>query len=95
MIARLARGDVDMPDFDGFPIEVQAAEATFEAAVYNLLRAAPDIQTSRLLYHRVPILYPGPKNSLPKDLAGRRLFLFEKAEGVDNVWNELNAADQV
>ncbi|KAJ6013774.1 hypothetical protein N7540_008365 [Penicillium herquei] len=91
----VTRSDVNMPEFDGFPIEVQAPEAIFEAAVYNLLQTESDIHTSHLLYYSVPVLHPGPKNSIPKDLAGRRLFLFEKAEGVDNVWNELNAANKV
>ncbi|OQD72824.1 hypothetical protein PENDEC_c019G05696 [Penicillium decumbens] len=95
MVARLARGDVNMPDFDGFPIEQQEPEAAFEAAVYNLLRTESDIRASRLLYHRVPVLHPGPKLFIPQDLAGRRLFLFEKAEGVNNVWVELNAANKL
>lgn len=95
MVARLARSDVNMPNFDGFPIERQAPEAVFEAAVYNLLRTESDIRVSHLLHHRVPVLYPGPKLSIPQDLAGRRLFLFEKAEGANNVWAELNAANKV
>lgn len=95
MVARLARSDVNMPNFEGFPIEEQELEVIFEAAVYNLLRTESDIRTSRLLYHRVPALHPGPKLVIPQDLAGRRLFLFEKAEGVNNVWDELNAANKV
>jgi hypothetical protein len=43
MVARLARGDVNMPDFDGFSIEQQEPEAAFEAAVYNLLRTESNI----------------------------------------------------
>lgn len=95
MVARLARGDVNMPEFVGFPIEEQELEVIFEAAVYDLLRTESDIRASHLLYHRVPVLHPGPKLSIPRDLAGRRLFLFEKAEGVNNVWDELNAANKV
>ncbi|KAJ5273312.1 hypothetical protein N7478_008437 [Penicillium angulare] len=95
MVARLARSDVNMPDFDGFPIEEQIQEVNFEAAVYNLLRTEPDIHISRLFYQRVPVLHPGPTSSIPKDLAGRRLFLFEKAEDVGNVWDELNGANKV
>lgn len=37
-MARLARGDVNMPSYDGFPIHVQIPEVKFEAAVYELLR---------------------------------------------------------
>ncbi|KAL4906354.1 hypothetical protein BDW74DRAFT_177368 [Aspergillus multicolor] len=84
-----------MPDFDGFSIEWQAPEAMFEAAVYNLLSTETDIRASRLLCHRVPVQYPGPKLSVPKDLAGCRLFVFEKAKGVDNVWRELSDIDKM
>lgn len=94
-MARLARGDVSMPDFDGFPVEEQAAEAKFEAAVYELLRSEANIQTSRLLYYRMPRRNPGPRFATPQDLTGRRLFVFERAEGVNNVWEELNLDNQV
>ncbi|OBT66610.1 hypothetical protein VE03_03960 [Pseudogymnoascus sp. 23342-1-I1] len=55
VIARLARGDVNMPDFDGFPIHRQIPEAEFEVAAYELLRSEPQILISRLLYHRIPM----------------------------------------
>ena len=95
MVARLSRGDVNMPDLDGFLIYEQAEEAAFEAAVYNLLRPVYNIRASRLLHHRIPVLHPGPKLSIPQDLAGRRLFVFERAEGVNNVWDKLSAASNV
>src|SRR5690349_888625 len=95
MIARLARGDVNMPNFDGFPIQVQTAEAQFEAAVYELLSPELAIRTSRLLYFRIPVQHPGPRLTMPRDLSGRRLFVFEKSEGVNNVWTDLTAADKV
>lgn len=95
VVVRLARGDVNMPGFDGFPIEVQAPEARFEAAVYNLLRSQPDIRVSRLLYHRVPVQHPGPKITVPQDLSGRRLFVFESAQGRNNIWEELSSANKV
>ena len=50
-------------------------------AVYELLRSAPNILASRLLYHRIPVQHVGPRLDLPLDIAGRRLFLFERAEG--------------
>ena len=37
VMAHLACGDVNMPDFDGFPIGMQASELRFEVAVYKLL----------------------------------------------------------
>lgn len=95
MVARLSRGDVNMPDFDGFPIHEQAEEAAFEAGVYNLLRRVRNIRASRLLDHRIPVLHPGPKLSIPQDLAGRCLFVFERAEGVNNVWDKFSAASKV
>lgn len=33
--------------------------------------------------------------SIPQDLAGRCLFVFERAEGVNNVWDKLSAASKV
>jgi hypothetical protein len=43
MVARLARGDVNMPNYDGFPIHVQVPEVKFEVAVNKLLRSEPNI----------------------------------------------------
>ncbi|MCJ1463902.1 hypothetical protein MMC07_002511 [Pseudocyphellaria aurata] len=91
MVARLARGDVNMPDFEGFPIEWQASEVLFEAATYKLLRSESDIRASHLLYYRVPVQHLGPRLSVPVDLTGRRLFVFERAEGENNVWKDLSA----
>lgn len=91
MVARVARGDVNMPDFDGTPIEKQAPEAQFEVAVYELLLSEPEIRASRLLYYRVPVQKPGAKGGNPLDLSGRRLMVFEKAEGVHNLWKDLSA----
>ncbi len=84
-----------MPGFDGFPIEEQAPEAEFEAAVYQLLRTEPEIRISRLIHHRVPVQISGRRDEIPKDLAGRRLLVFEKAEGVNNVWRELDPEKKV
>lgn len=95
MIARIARGDVNMPDFEGFAIEKQVPEVLFEAATYKLLRDESDVRASRLLYFRAPVQHPGPRISTPTDLSGRRLFVFERAEGVNNVWEELSADHKV
>lgn len=80
-MARLARGDVNMHDYDGFPLQVQVQEVMFEVAVYELLRSEPEILASRLLYYRIPVQHVGPRRDVPPDTVGRRLFLFEKAEG--------------
>lgn len=37
-MARLARGNVDMPKYDGFPFHVQVTKAKFEVMVYELVR---------------------------------------------------------
>lgn len=90
IVARLARGDVNMPDYDGFPIDAQVPEVKFEADVYDLLRSEPNILVSRLLYHRVPLQRAAPRCDPPTDLAGRRLFVFERAQGENNIWYDLN-----
>lgn len=84
-----------MPDFEGFPIERQAPEVLFEAAIYELLRSEAAMRASHLLYYRVPIQHAGPRLSQPSDLAGRGLFVFEKAEGVKAVWEDLSANSKV
>lgn len=94
-MARLARGDVNMPNFDGFPIHVQVLEVKFEAAVYELLRSEPNILASRLLYYRIPVQHVSLRLDPPQDIAGRRLFLFEKAEGENNVWRDLSPEQKV
>ncbi|KAJ2903737.1 uncharacterized protein MKZ38_009389 [Zalerion maritima] len=90
IVARLARGDVNMPNFHGFPIHSQVAEVKFEVATYKLLRLEPNILISRLLYHRMPVQHTGPRLDLPRDIAGRRLLLFERADGENNVWHSLS-----
>jgi hypothetical protein len=95
MVARLARGDVNMPDFDGFSVESQFSEVLFEAAAYKLLRNQVDIRASRLLYSRIPVQRPGPRHDVHSDLVSRHLFVFERAEGVNNVWEDLSADDKV
>ncbi|KAK3290332.1 3-hydroxybutyryl-CoA dehydratase [Chaetomium fimeti] len=94
VVARLARGDVNMPDYDGFPIHVQVPEVKFESEVYELLRSEPDIVASHLLYYRLPVQHEGPRLDRPKDIAGRRLLVFRRAEGENNVWDTLDPAQK-
>ncbi|TVY33320.1 hypothetical protein LOCC1_G008119 [Lachnellula occidentalis] len=94
IVARLARNDVNMPGFDGFSIERQTPEAKFEAVVLDLLRSEPDIMASHLLHHRIPVQHVGPRLEVPQDIAGRRLFLFERTEGEKNVWTILSSEQQ-
>lgn len=95
IVARLAHGDVDMPDYDGFPIHAQVPEVKFETEVYKILQSEPEILASRLLYYRVPVEHKGPKLGRPKDIAGRRLLVFQRAEGDNNAWRTLNPAQKV
>ncbi|KAJ3483200.1 hypothetical protein NLG97_g7363 [Lecanicillium saksenae] len=91
IVARLSRSDVNMPDYDGFPIDVLVPEVNFEAAVYSLLCSDPTIISSRLLYHRLPLQHAGPRLACPKDILGRRLLAFGRAEGENNVWRDLGS----
>lgn len=95
IVARLSRGDVNMPNFCGFPVESQVAEVNFEVAVYMLLRSEPRLMVCRLLYHRIPVEHVGHSLDPPQDITGRRLFLFERAEGEKDVWRELSPDQQV
>ncbi|KAH8587920.1 hypothetical protein B0O99DRAFT_379572 [Bisporella sp. PMI_857] len=77
IIARLARSDDNMPNSNGFPIQLQVPEVKFEVAVYDLLRSEPNILASRLLYYHIPVQHISPRFDPFQD-AGRRLFLFEE-----------------
>ena len=94
IVARLARSDVNMPDYDGFPVDWVISEAVFEVAVYELLRLDLSILALRLLYHRIPIQHGGTGLALPQNIAGRRLFLFQRAEGENNAWWNLGLREQ-
>ena len=84
-----------MPNYDGFPIDVQVPEVKFEVALYDLLRSEPNILASHLLYHRIPVQHVGAGLDCPQDIAGRRLFVFERAEGENNVWYDLSPGGKV
>ena len=84
-----------MPDYEGFTIAQQVPEVGFEAAVYELLLSKPDIRASRLLYYRIPIEYPLPHVEKPTDIAGRRLLVFKKADGVVIDWESPSASQKV
>ncbi|KAF4636181.1 hypothetical protein G7Y89_g1903 [Cudoniella acicularis] len=53
IVARLARGDINMPNYNGFLIYIQVLKAKFEVAVYELLRLELNILASYLLYYRI------------------------------------------
>jgi hypothetical protein len=95
MVVRLVRNDMNMPDFEGFAIERQVSEVLFEAAVYNLLHDKHEIRMSRLLYYRVLVQDVGPRTEVLSDISGRRMLVFERSDGTNNVWEQLNAENQV
>jgi hypothetical protein len=84
-----------LPNFDDFPIHIQVPEVKFEVAVYELLRSELNILASYLLYYRIPVQHVSPRLDLPQDIAGRRLFLFERAEEENNVWWDLSSEQKV
>ncbi|KAJ3487605.1 hypothetical protein NLG97_g6378 [Lecanicillium saksenae] len=94
VLARLARGDVNMPDFDGFPLEKQIPEVQFEAAVYSLARDSPVLPVPHLIRHRMPVRSDGPHLNPPIDISGRRLMLFEKESDSRVNWRQLNEPQQ-
>jgi len=40
------------------------------------------------------VLHAGPRLDLPQDITGRRLLIFERAEGENNVWSDLSSEGQ-
>ncbi|KAJ7459724.1 hypothetical protein FB451DRAFT_1141519 [Mycena latifolia] len=91
VLVRVRRSDVNWPKYHdhGWPIAQLVVEIEFEAATYQLLRANREILASNLLYYRGPTQVQRSDKDLaeiPKDLVGRPIFVFEKAEGVKNVW---------
>jgi len=95
LVARLARGDVNMPCYDGSTMDFLLRELQFEADVCALVQQVPAILASRLVYYRAPVQYAGPRLDIPKDIAGRRLMVFERAEGENNVWRKLGSEGKV
>jgi hypothetical protein len=94
VMVRLGRSDVNMPNYDGFDMDFLLGDINFEAATYKLLETS-NIPASRLLYFRLPVQHPGLRDKVPTDLAGRRLMVFEKADGRDNVWRTLSHEGKV
>ncbi|KAK3679992.1 hypothetical protein LTR78_000369 [Recurvomyces mirabilis] len=94
VVVRPARGEMNMPKFDGFPLAVQASEVAFEAATYSLLLSQFEIKSSKLLYHRIPKRCEGSGQARSINLVGRRFMVFEQAESQDYVWRSLDQAGE-
>lgn len=78
IIARVSRGDMNKPGFDSNAMEKQIQQDHFELAAYDALVPLGNPFHCRPLYHRDPKISDG---SVLTPNQGRRLFLFEKAEG--------------
>lgn len=50
VVARLACANVNMPNYDGFPVHKAGSKTTFEVAVYEFPRPEPHIMVLKLLY---------------------------------------------
>ena len=61
IVARFSRGDVNMPNYDGFSFDVLVSEVKFKAAVYELSRSDASILAFRLLYYIVPVQHVPPR----------------------------------
>ncbi|KAG6810278.1 hypothetical protein H0H92_012607 [Tricholoma furcatifolium] len=91
IIVRLARDDVNVPTFCGDDVFVQSFHVNFEATIFELFRSHPRIPTSPLLYYRAPsrdFTYGRPRH-----IDGRRIFLFEIAQGRKLDWRQDLATD--
>ena len=95
LVAGLARDDVNMPCYDGSTMDFLLRELQFEADVCALVQPVPAVLTSRLVDYHAPVQHAGPRLDIPKDIAGRRLMVFERAEGENNVWRQLSSEGKV
>ena len=95
VLARLGRADVNMPHYDGFSLRWLHQQIDFEVATNSLLQNTPGVPTDRLLYHRHPLLHAGIKRGMPKDISGRRLMIFEMAQGQCRLWSDLDQQQRV
>ncbi|KAL7939754.1 3-hydroxybutyryl-CoA dehydratase [Trichoderma chlorosporum] len=94
ILARLARSDVNMPNYDGYLVQNQICDVQYEAALNEISRSFTDLKISKLLYWRLPVQHTGLKQDHPKDILGRRLQVFERAEGEKEVWRGLSISEQ-
>lgn len=95
IIARVSRGDMNKPGFDVNAMSNQIKQDHFELAAYDALAPLGKPFNCRPLYHRDP---KKSDDTLLTPNQGRRLFLFQKAEG-DTYdyprWRALSAQQKV
>ncbi|KAJ7074471.1 hypothetical protein C8F01DRAFT_25482 [Mycena amicta] len=94
ILARIARLDVNWLNYEDAGrlddlVNQQIVDVEFEAAVYRLLAQHCEVLAANLLFCRAPQYRrsSGREPSMPpQDVQGRALFVFEKTEGLNNVW---------
>jgi len=84
-----------MPRYDGSTMDFLLQELQFEVDTCALVQRVPAIVASRIVDYRAPVQSAAPHFGMPKDIAGRRLMIFEKAEGEHNVWRNLSPDGKV
>lgn len=95
VIARMAKADVNMPRYDGWPIDWLHKQLEVEANIYKLLMKFKKIPSPDLLYFRRCEQQYGSRGEPPKDVIGRQLMIFDMAEGHCGVWRELSNHQKV
>lgn len=88
-----------MPNFDGFSVESQISEIKFGATVYEMLSTQPSIKALKLLHHRLPKQHDGPRDTIPADIWGRRLMVFESfartGGRIGENWRQMTSEQQL
>jgi hypothetical protein len=79
LLARLARGDFNMPDYDGYSVIEQVNSRQRCTICWNLSLSEPEALTSRLLYRRIPSQNVAHRLPPPTEILGRSLMVFERA----------------
>lgn len=96
LVARLSRGDVNKEGLSAKEMDRELMHDHFELAAYQALGNIGPIFNSGPLYHRDPVRHDLGVILAPNQ--GRRLFLFEKAEGEMyhyGRWRALNGEQKV
>ncbi|KAF5017425.1 hypothetical protein F66182_10647, partial [Fusarium sp. NRRL 66182] len=96
ILGRLGHSDVNKPDSESFPVDIQLSDARFEVALHGLfLPGSSEIKVAPLLYHRVPQVVAGAPSQDPTDILGRRFCVFEAPEGNPDAWRHFDDQDKI
>lgn len=96
ILACLGHSDVNKPDSESYPVDIQLSDARYEAALHEVLSPeSSEIKVAPLLYHRVPQIVPGPSSQDPTDILGRRFCVFKAPQGNSSAWEGLDTEEKV